>query len=127
MKIKNKILGINILVLLTVSLVFGSCQWLTVEPVVVEVPDVVNFSEIQAIFSSKCIGCHGGASPSAGLDLTAGNAYNNLISKNLVNTANPEQSRLYVHITAPSDHSGPEFTATESALVLKWIQDGAHN
>jgi hypothetical protein len=36
---------------------------------------------VQPIFSARCTGCHSGQSPNAGLDLSAGVSYANLVNK----------------------------------------------
>ena len=43
---------------------------------------MVSFSnDIQPIFDARCVGCHGGPTPSAGLDLTAGFSRGNLVNQ----------------------------------------------
>jgi len=84
----------------------------------------VHFSvDIQPVFTSHCVLCHssGGTSP----DLTAGNAYNNIINGGLVNTASPSASTLYLKL-----QSGTMVGYSPSGFddkVLTWITEGAHN
>jgi len=88
----------------------------------------VSFSaDIQPIFNSSCnsSGCHnaGGESP----ELTSVNAYNQLISNNLVKAGNPEESELYQWMngskTLPMPVNG--INAEFNALVFAWIEQGA--
>ncbi|MBN2756425.1 MAG: hypothetical protein JXR51_04540 [Bacteroidales bacterium] len=104
------------------SVFFASCEWVTVEPVEVIIPDKpISFaSDIQPIFTSKCDQCH----PSqAGLDLTDGNAWAS-INDGRLNLTAPNQSLIYTKPDPNGTH--PEkYSATESLLVLTWIEEGA--
>jgi len=81
-------------------------------------------NNIQTIFTASCIFCHSGASPSAGLDLSEGNAYASISIPKYINLGTPNQSLIY---TKPlSGHPGT-YSATEAATVLKWIEEGALN
>ena len=106
----------------------------------------VTLSTLQSqIFSVSCPGCHTdqGRSPAAGLNLTAGAAYANLV--NVPSTAksgairvipgNPDGSYLVqkhrgdpgiVGVRMP--RNGPPYlTDDQINLVKQWIQDGAKN
>lgn len=100
----------------------GSCQWETIVPKEVEVPEEVSFSaDIAPLFASKCASCHGGGiSP----DLRADKSYGELTSKGLVVAGDPDASELMIKINA--DHGVP-LSATEKAMVQKWIEDGAQD
>ncbi len=96
-------------------------------------PDTVSFSgHIQPIFNAYCTSCHGGASPSANLNLDASVAYQNLMNpqKGYIDTINPSASLLYCSMNAttnPMPKSGKLDQCTVD-LVLKWIQQKAkHN
>jgi hypothetical protein len=104
----------------------------------------VTFSTLQTqIFTARCSGCHGGGSPSAGMNLEAGNAY-----ENLVNKASSEKSGAIRVIPGDAENSylvqklrgdagivglrmprnGPPYlTDDQINLVKQWIQDGAKN
>lgn len=100
--------------------ILGSCQWLTIEPVDVDVPEVVSFAnDIQPIFSAKCATCHTSTVPV----LTSGNAYNSLINGSYVNTTDPASSVII--IKTGTGHGG--LNPTEKALLLAWIEKGAQN
>ena len=78
--------------------------------------------DIQVIFTAKCILCHSGGTPSAGLDLSEGNAYTSINNPTYINLGTPDQSLIY---TKPlSSHFGT-YSTTEAAIVLKWIEEGA--
>lgn len=114
-------------ILILFSLFIGGCKYDFVLPEVV--PDIdqdepISFSgQIVPIFSNgdKCTSCHksGGTSP----DLSSANAYSQLMSK-YVSKSSPETSII---LTEPgsSTHSWKGFTATEAALILAWIKEGA--
>ena len=85
-------------------------------------------TNILPIFSTgdKCIACHksGGQSP----DLTSANAFAQISSK-YVNTGSAETSLIYTE-PAPANtavHSWKKYSASEAALVLAWIKEGAKN
>jgi hypothetical protein len=104
----------------------------------------VTLSTLQTqIFSAHCTVCHSGGSASAGLNLEAGNAY-----ENLVNRASSEKSGAVRVIPGDAENSylvqklrgdanivglrmprnGPPYlTDDQINLVKQWIQDGAKN
>jgi hypothetical protein len=104
----------------------GACEYETVKPVVVEIPDTgvpISFAtQIQPMFTSKCITCHSGQTPI----LTAGNAYNSL-SNGYLNTTSPAQSLVYTKPQGGHPGGSNNLTATELAYLLKWIEEGAKN
>lgn len=119
------------LILIFFSLLISGCKYDFILPEEVPVIDnggnPISFStQIIPIFSAgdKCTSCHksgGVASP----DLSAANAYSQLMSK-YVSVGSPESSII---LTEPgsSAHSWKKFTATESATILAWIKEGAKN
>lgn len=124
MDIKNGILKRVLFCALFFSVFFTSCEWDTIEPLEVEIPDVVSFSsDIQPIFTNKCTGCH--PPVMSLLDLTDGNAYNS-INNGRINSTTPSESLIYTKPDPSGTHSA-KYSATESALVLSWIEDGAQN
>jgi Planctomycete cytochrome C len=95
------------------------------------------------IFVPRCTGCHGGGSPSAGMNLEPGNAY-----EKLVNVASSEKSGAIRVIPGDPENSylvqklrgdvgivglrmprnGPPYlTDDQINLVKQWIQAGAKN
>lgn len=77
--------------------------------------------DIQPIFSSNCISCHGGATAP---NLKEGQSYNTLTRGNYVKLP-AESSRLYTKLNDPS-HAA-RTTAAEKLKILYWIEQGAKN
>lgn len=109
-------------ILILFSLFIGGCKYDFILPE--EVPPIdtskpVSFStQIAPIFAEKCNSCHNNQSPR----LTADVAYAQLVPA-YVNTGSPANSKIY---TVPS--SGTHYakvSATQAALILAWITDGA--
>ena len=95
------------------------------EPQISDPDNPISFAtQIVPIFTSRCLDCHdtGGQAP----DLTSANAYSSIAS--LVDTDNPASSLLYSYVEpTSSDHDWRQYTASQAALVLLWIQEGALN
>ena len=91
------------------------------------------FTFIQtSIFTPKCINCHAGSSPEAGLDLSAGQAYGELInvpaesrSGIRVIPGDPNNSVLYTFLAA--GHRSSQVTAADRQAIFDWIASGAPN
>jgi hypothetical protein len=122
---KNKIM---ICLLTAYALYASSCKKSVYETPVL--PDTISFSKhIIPIFNQNCnnAGCHSGVQPQGNLDLSPSMAYQNLISKSLVDTLNPANSLLYAQMnsqTKPMPPSGKLDTLYLNE-VLKWIEQGA--
>jgi hypothetical protein len=99
----------------------------------------VSFSqEIQPIFNSNCIGCHGG---SGGLFLTAGQSYDNLVNVRAVAgcttemrvlPGNAASSVLYKRISGAAcgdqmPRGGNPLAAADIQKIVDWINQGALN
>lgn len=78
-------------------------------------------TDIQPIFNSNCVTCHGGT---VAPDLREGKSFQSLTRGGYVTTP-AESSRLYTKMTDPS-HAARS-TAAEKLKVLYWIQQGAQN
>ena len=79
--------------------------------------------EVAPIFSNgnKCTSCHnGGQAP----DLRAASAFSQLAP--YINTASPASSKLYINARPGNTHFA-QVTATQAAIILAWITDGAKN
>ena len=104
--------------------------------------DAGMFANIQKnIFSKRCAYCHGmGETPAAGLYLTEGNSYSNLVgvtSKKIdslkrVDPNNAKGSMLYKVLTEYSNDCGWHYNHTNffygnamSNLIKEWINNGA--
>ena len=113
------------LILILFSLLISSCKYDYILPVVVVPVSNVSFAtQVAPSFSTgnKCTACHkpGATSP----DLTATNAYASIVPE-FVNTTTPELSTIYVN--ASSGNHKATVTATQAALILQWIKEGAKN
>jgi len=104
--------------------------------------DEVTFSQVQAIFNASCAvsGCHAGASPQQGMNLSAGVAYANIV--NVASVQNPALSRITpddpdnsylfrkisgTNITGSRMPLGGTLSAAQIDLVRDWIEAGAPN
>ena len=118
----------NLLVVAGIMVIVASCQYkFIVEPVVPppDPDDTISFSQqIAPIFSDQgCTGCHNGSqSP----DLRPENAYNSITSTGLVDTDDPESSKIYYYPLPDGNHYA-KYTSSQAALVLQWIEQGALN
>lgn len=128
----KKIRTIQLVTALMFMMVFSQCYYDDVlnEPVEPVTDKVVSFqADIIPIFDAGCngSGCHntGGTAP----DLTPARAYNALKSGNYIDTNTPANSELYQWMAGlrntPMPLTGPN--ASNNALVLGWIQQGADN
>ena len=119
----NKIRQILVALVLVAAVAgFSSCEKYSYLPPKVN-PDVtVHFqTEIQPIFTSNCVACHGG---SQFPNLSDGKSYLSLTKNGMVNTPG-ETSRLYVQMKSSSHTS--RSTETDKQKVLYWINQGALN
>jgi hypothetical protein len=106
---------------------------------------------VQPIFNARCTpGCHSGSSPQAGLDLSAGVSYANLVNNTassacssqvpgvvLVKPGDPQGSMLWRKIANAGDKCFSAMPFGTSGLINvarpdfdtieKWIQEGALN
>jgi hypothetical protein len=101
-------------------------------------PTVSFATDIQPVFDASCVGCHG-AGGNAGLDLRPGQSHGNLVgvaatesTLNRIEPGQPEQSWLYLKITAQQDVGDPMppsggLPQATSDLVRTWIEEGAED
>ncbi len=108
-----------------ITLLLSSCEYKFIEPVEIEIPEdpIIFSTQIEPVFQDKCITCHSSTSPV----LTTGNAYNNLINGNYINTEAPESSKLYEKVNGDHPGGNNSLSAEELAIILKWIEDSAEN
>lgn len=116
----------NVFIVLLV-LISGACrQSVYIAP---QIPGTVSFGQhIVPIFNGNCnnSSCHGGVHPAGNLNLEAGVAYQQLWSKDLLDTLNPSHSALYAAMTSatmPMPPSGP-LDSFYVQTVLRWIEQG---
>lgn len=96
------------------------------------------------IFSVNCAlsGCHAGASPQQGMNLSEGQAFSNIVNVRSnevpslfrVEPGNPEDSYLFMKITGATGIVGSRMPLGRSPLsseeietIRQWIEDGAQN
>ena len=124
----------KIFLLSLIALFLGGCTYKFVEPEVgdpIDPNDTISFqTQVIPIFETgngNCISCHkpGATSP----DLTAPNAYDEIISKGLVDNSDAAASTIYYY-PAPdntSDHGWNQYSTSEAEIVLLWVTQGAQN
>ena len=102
---------------------FSGCEKYSFMPPVINPVDTILFqTEVQPIFSAKCISCHGAIKAP---DVRDSKAYAALINGGYVNKPG-ETSKLYLKITGP-EHS-PRTSDADKLTILIWINQGAlHN
>jgi hypothetical protein len=101
---------------------FSSCEKVSYLPPAFDPNTIWHFqTDIQPIFNSNCISCHG---PSRSPDLREGKAYLALTKGGYVKLPG-SSSRLYLQMTSTSHAS--RSTDTEKLKVLYWINQGALN
>ena len=111
-----------------------SCEYDFIEHKVIIIPDDstladISFAaEVVIIFNdgNNCTAWLGtGGTPP---DLTTNNAFNSINSTGLVNTDDPQSSKLYDYIQPQtSTHGWKKYTTEQSITVLTWITQGAQN
>lgn len=133
MKIK---LIFQVITILAIVSFFISCEYEFIEIATPTPPDpgdttqpidTIKFAaQIEPIFSSSsCTNCHySGAS----LDLTAGAAYNSIMSQNLAIPFDAENSRIYYYPHPQlGTHNTKYSTVDEANLIYGWIYQGCLN
>jgi len=116
----------GILAGLVMVLILGACEYETIVPKQVVLPDEpVKFStQIAPMFDEAgCTACHAGATNP---DLRPDKAYESLVNGGYLNIAVPDDSKLIKKIN--SNHgTASNLSAEQKALLLKWIKEGAKN
>jgi hypothetical protein len=83
----------------------------------------VSFNNDIVPLFKKCLICHSGTNdPNLATD-----PYTSLTKGNFINTNEPAKSILYIKLTDPNHPGKDLLTSAEQALILSWIQKGAHN
>ena len=85
-------------------------------------------TEIQPIFDNSCLVCHGGANPSAGLNLSS---YENVMAGNVIDIGNYENSTLWQEVSSgdmPNNIANnnlgiADLTEEQIDLIANWILD----
>jgi hypothetical protein len=113
---------ITVALILTAVTGLSSCEKYNFVPPAVDSNAVWHLStDIQPIFNTNCVGCHGGVrSP----DLREGRSFISLTGGHYVDLP-ARTSRLYSKITS-GDHV-PRTSDVEKLKILYWITQGAQN
>jgi len=126
--------SLKYIIFVGLSFLLGACYYDDPpEPVPID-PDLVFFSaSIVPILDQSCnsASCHSGDEGTPIPDLTAENAYDQLVGGGYVNTTLPESSTLYLRVTGssagPLMPPGGRMSPTDLELILVWINKGALN
>lgn len=110
------------LVMIAAVVGFSSCEKYSYTPPAVDPNTTLHFqTDIQPIFNSNCVSCHGGTqSP----NLSSGKSFAVLKNGGFVKLP-AETSRLYLKMNSSSHIS--KSTETDRLKVLYWITQGALN
>lgn len=100
-------------------------------------PGPVSFADdLQPVFNSNCVGCHGDGG-NAGLDLRSGRSYANLVGNPAtesglarIEPGEPENSWLYLKITGQQTVGdqmppGSPLNTDTTDRIRTWIEEGA--
>lgn len=131
-----------IIITLTIFAVFAGCS----DGIVSECPDSIKdvsirpvFSSIQSeLFNKNCAtsGCHSGSIPAAGLVLSSGASYNNIVDKiafgdtKYIAPGDPENSWLYQRVNSTTSSVMPPTGRLPQNVIdtlRVWIENGALN
>ena len=118
----------SIFTFLMSALLLASCEQYTFDPPTIDPGVQISFqSEIQPLFTSKCIGCHSSGNRQPYLD--AANSYTSLTTGGYISDDpenSPETSILYQQITTGSGHVSI-LNDLQKLTILEWIRQGANN
>lgn len=111
------------------GVLFSACEYEYIVPEEIIIPvDSVRFStDITPIFTEQgcdVSGCHkpNGFMPP---DFSPDVVYESILT--YVDTLLPAESEIYIKLHDPSSTHVGRSTPEQQALILKWIQEGAHN
>jgi hypothetical protein len=104
--------------MLALIMLFSACEKVVYPPL--ELPESVSYSlDVQPIFDSKCVDCHGG---SRNPDLRSGHSHEALVNGGYVNTADPASSKIMQKLYGSHNSRA---TDIQKQLILQWITEGA--
>lgn len=132
MKLRLILFSGFILILFLQSCNKDNGPYLTGEEVIISETDTIYYAaDIQPIFNLNCISCHD--ETHSKLDLQSSVSYDQLLnsgfSASYVDTANAEQSNIYLHLIGQLSIMPPSggLPNSDKDLVLFWIKQGAIN
>ena len=107
--------NIKFLLLLTISLSIFSCSTSVIEEVIITAPITYNV-DVKVIIDNNCISCHGGTSPSAGLNLETYTSLRN----------STENGNLLTRINSASNPmpQGGKMSPDLIATIEEWANQG---
>lgn len=93
-------------------------------------PAAVPFAKVDKIIQARCVGCHHGAKPAAGVDLSSYDAImkSKFKGKAVVVAKKPKDSVIVAAVTGHGVAKmppGPALSAADVKLVSDWIAGGA--
>ncbi|MBN2173837.1 MAG: hypothetical protein JW731_06885 [Bacteroidales bacterium] len=106
-------------------LLLVSCEYEFIEtPAPPVTTDTISFSsDVAPIFSDDaCTACHNGG---IAFDLTADNAYNNIVSNNLVVPSDPENSKIWYYPEPANGQHNSKYSVSNANTIYSWISQGA--
>ena len=110
-------------------ILFASCEYDFIEapapPPPPEPGDTTYFAaDVAPVFETDgCTACHNGG---MAFDLTAPNAYDNIISYNLVVAFDPDQSKIYTYPHPQTGSHNSKYKSNASVnTIYNWIMQGA--
>lgn len=138
----KKIKVLLVLLAFSIILFFGCSEESTTEPTPTVTAPLSKLSDIQdKVFNTNCAvsGCHGASNTQAGLLLTAGNSFSNLVNVQSVlfpqfNRVQPNNSANSLLIKILKGEVSPRMPLNRNPLsnavidsIAKWIDNGALN
>lgn len=120
---------IHLLIILQVILLLACEYEKRPEPNIPSVEEIISFAEdIIPRFNSSCAisGCHDGVSSATTPNFTEEVAYQEIWERELIDTARPEKSLLYLEITDLTS-MGQYATEEDVMYILRWIEEGGAN
>ena len=125
----KKFWNASLIVMVFLAFFMGACNYNYI--VIPETPPVdttVTYSFADDVYSifpdSECTNCHPN---SAGLDLSEANAYSSIMDNNLVDLADPENSKIWEYPHPSRGTHLKKYSATDErvSIMLEWIKQGA--
>jgi mono/diheme cytochrome c family protein len=110
------------------ALLLTAGLWLTAGPPESRAADPGIAARVKEIFRARCLECHGGTQTQAGVDVLDRES---LLQKEKLVPGKPDESLIYQRISEEDEllvmppEGQPRLSAEETALVRRWIAEGA--